>query len=155
MTPIRRILVPVDYTDHAIAVVRYAAELARMAKASLELLHVWECEPGVPADVTVRMADGSERKLASFVEEQAESGMSDFLKRLALPSDVSVNNHVSRGSSAKAIVQEAKQIGADMIVMGTSGRTGFEHVLLGSVAEKVLRNSTIPVLTIPLKGTKD
>ena len=59
---------------------------------------------------------------------------------------------VTTGDPADAIVSEAAQLGADLIVMGTHGRTGLQHVLLGSVAEKVVRHASCPVLTIRLRS---
>jgi nucleotide-binding universal stress UspA family protein len=149
MHPIKRLVVPVDYSKSAYDVLNFAADLARTLGASLLVLHVWECEPNLPATLTVVTPSGERRQLVSLVEEQAHSGMQAFLAGANLDG-IEVEQRVARGDAASAIVQEAAQAGADLIVMGTRGVKGVERWLLGSVAEKVLRASVVPVMTVPV-----
>lgn len=151
MKPIRRIAVPVDYSKGGQEVLSFAADLARKLGASLVVLHVWECEPNLPKSLTVQTPSGERRRLSSYVEEQAHSGMQSFLSEAKTLDGVEVESRVARGDAGTAIVQEAKRARADLIVMGTRGAKGVERWILGSVAEKVLRRSPLPVLTVPLE----
>jgi nucleotide-binding universal stress UspA family protein len=130
-------------------VLAYAAELASNTGAKVTVLHVWECEPNVPPELIVHGADGKPRRLSEYVEEQARSGMADFLAGCSLPPGLAVEERLARGASAQAVLDEARRSRADLIVMGTHGRSGFKHLILGSVAEKVIREAPVPVLTVP------
>ncbi|HEX9621681.1 MAG TPA: universal stress protein [Polyangiaceae bacterium] len=151
MKPIRRIVVPVDYSKGGQEVLGFAADLARGLKASLIVLHIWECEPNLPKSLMVQTPTGERRRLSSYVEEQAHSGMQSFLSQAKVLEGLDVESRVARGDAGTAIVQEAKRVRADLIVMGTRGTKGVERWILGSVAEKVLRRSPVPVLTVPVE----
>jgi nucleotide-binding universal stress UspA family protein len=75
--------------------------------------------------------------------------MADFLAGCSLPPGLAVEERLARGASAQAVLDEARRSRADLIVMGTHGRSGFKHLILGSVAEKVIREAPVPVLTVP------
>lgn len=145
-----KILVPVDYSDHSHAVVEQALKLARGLSGRVRILHVWETKPKVAAGVKVVTPEGRSAAVADLIREDAEGRMEAFVKTLTLPAEVQLKTLVLSGSSADAILKEAERGKYDLIVMGTKGRTGLDRLVLGSVAEKVLRTSKIPVLAVPL-----
>ena len=143
MTPIRQILCPVDLSDCSRRALEHAAALARAGQGNLTVLHVYSMLAAadvVPTldDVSVREVDPDllTRDLEAFVLPVA-AGLSLGL-RLRRADDV-----------RRAIVDEADTVGADLLVIGSHGRSGFERLLLGSTAERVVRKSTCPVLVVP------
>ncbi len=146
-----KILVPVDYSEHSAKVVRDALDLASKLSAELTVVHVWETQPRVSAQTKVTTPDGRTTTLAELIREEAEAAMKTFLAKVALPEGVSIKNKILSGAAADAIVKESERGGYGLIVMGTQARGGLGRLMLGSVAERVLRASEIPVLAIPLK----
>jgi universal stress protein A len=140
---ITRILVPIDFSRHADAAMRYALELARPFQAAVHLVNV--VEDPLAAGVW------SSEIYTADIEELQINLVRDAEKRLrgCVPPDAgTVTTEVRRGPAAKQILETAYERGADLIVMGTHGRTGLAHVVMGSVAEKVLRLASCPVLTL-------
>ena len=147
---ITNILVPVDFSPHAEYAFTYATRLAERFGAKLALLYVvddsfvtggWSSEiyvPNVPELMENLIAD-ADRRLATLKASAAALGLT-------------AETAVIRGRPAHAIVEHAKSGGFDLIVMGTHGRTGVSHVVMGSVAERVLRKAPCPVLTV--RGTE-
>jgi nucleotide-binding universal stress UspA family protein len=143
---ITKILVPVDFSPHAERAFHYATTLAHRLGATLSLLHVvedpfvtgaWSAEvyvPNVP-ELMDNLIKGAEGQLATLKESAAALG-------------VTADTAVITGTPAHAIVEHAKEGAFDLIVMGTHGRTGLSHVVMGSVAERVVRKATCPVLTL-------
>ncbi len=146
-----KILVPVDGSENSLRALDLAVELAGTAKANLELCAVVD---------TGRMAR------LSFGEPQLEGGAYEALNREAendLKSAVAraqtkgggaPDTVVACGDPATEIEAEAAKCGASMIVMGTHGRTGLQHLVMGSVAEGVVRHATVPVLVVPRRRDK-
>mgnify|MGYP003573234851 CR=1 FL=1 len=143
---IRRILVPVDFAATGQPVVKYAHELAQDRSATLRLLHVVGV-PVAPFDPAYGVA--ADPKMLLDLQSGAESALADIAGDL---DDTSVDTRVVTGSPSREIVKEARTWDADLIVIGTHGRTGLRHVFLGSVAENVVRLASCPVLTMRLKG---
>jgi nucleotide-binding universal stress UspA family protein len=146
--PVRRILVPVDFSDRSRVALANAREIASALGARLDLLHVVEdpppasfYEPGAtPAFVhRPRPVDSSLERLRSFHEKVPGP-------------DVEAGFHERRGRPARRIAAFAADHETDLIVIGTHGLTGVEHLLLGSVAEKVVRRAPCPVLTVKAFG---
>lgn len=143
---ISRILVPVDFSPHADRGFRYGAALAQRLGAKLALLHVVE-------DPFVTGAWNSEIVVAN-VPELLDNLMADAHRRLAMLKEsaaamgVTAESAVVTGRPSQAIIEHAIDGGFDLIVMGTHGRTGISHVVMGSVAERVLRKAPCPVLTV-------
>lgn len=148
----RRILVPVDYSEHSRASVHAAAELAKSVGATLDIVHVWDRPMYVPDAVMVRRPGEEQRSLTELIRDNAERDMSDFLASLALPEGVAVSHRLCSGEPAQKLVEEAKSGAYDLIVIGTHGRTGVLHLLLGSTAERLIRLSPVPVLVVPPKS---
>ena len=145
-----RILVPTDGSAGTRRAIDHALELARLHDATLHGLYV------------VNTAS-----YASFSMETAWEGIGDMLRdegqnavaelrSLAEDADVPIETAVLEGSPSREIVRYAEDEGCDLIVMGTHGRGGIDRLLLGSVAERVVRASAVPVLTVRVgSGARD
>jgi nucleotide-binding universal stress UspA family protein len=149
---ISRILVPVEYSEHCLRALGVAGAWAAKLGAELEVIHVWDRPTLVPEDVTVEHASGEKRSLFELIAENAEKEMSEFISGVSLPAGVKMTHHLESGEPASAILAAAESRGADLIVISTHGRRGFRHFLMGSVAEKIVRLSPVPVLTVPARS---
>jgi nucleotide-binding universal stress UspA family protein len=137
MLSIKKILVPTDYSDAAENALRYAIDLAEKIGAEIELVHAWQLS--AYASPSSELAKGMERDLSKDLEG---------LARRYSGHHVVIRRHLRMGPPYAEIIDAAKELGCDLIVMGTTGRTGLEHFLLGSVAERVVRMAECPVLTV-------
>ena len=143
MIAFRKILVPVDFSDHASRALDTAIELAKQADGRLHLVHSYPIAPVMLAPYEISMPLDLERS----VREAANKQLADLAERVR-KAGVPVETSTSAESPSEAIVHCAEKIGADLIVMGTRGLTGLKHVLLGSTAERTLRLAPCPVLTL-------
>ena len=143
---ITTILVPVDFSPHADRALRYATTLAQRLGAKLALLHVVE-DPFVSGAWSAEVSLPNVPELLETLIKGAESRLAT-LKASAAALGLAAETAVTTGRPAPAIVAHAKQCGVDLIVMGTHGRTGLSHVVMGSVAERVVRTAPCPVLTL-------
>jgi nucleotide-binding universal stress UspA family protein len=145
MTRITRILVPTDFSATADAALDYASVLAERFGASIELLHVLD-DPFV-ADGMAAEAYISESPVlrSAMLRDARERLRHRASAREGIPR---IETEVLFGHGARTIAEYAAERGIDLIVMGTHGRTGFAHLLLGSVAERLVRTSPCPVLTV-------
>jgi nucleotide-binding universal stress UspA family protein len=138
---LERILVPVDFSDCSLDAVEYAAVVAQQAKASLLLLHVLE-----PVSYGLDFTLGHSR-----TREQVRETWTKRLEELAASlrvRQVPVESQLRGGLPADSILDSARTLPCDLIVMGTHGRRGISHAFSGSVAEAVLRKALCPVLTV-------
>jgi nucleotide-binding universal stress UspA family protein len=142
---LHKILVPIDFSEHSKRALDEALDLAKSFGAELHLLHCYETFPigaaVAPYDYVVP------ESVARAVREGAQALLSEW-SRKAAGAEVKIHEHVTAGPPTVGIVELAKALGADLIVMGTRGRTGLKHVLLGSVAERTIRIAPCPVLTV-------
>jgi nucleotide-binding universal stress UspA family protein len=141
------ILVPYDFSSHSVVALQAAAELARAVSGRVHLLHVVE-EPSVtyPSIATGVVTEGG---IPVAVLEQARAALAEVGAEVKLEHQPVLPTRVVEASSAAVgIVAFAEEIAADLIVMGTHGRTGMGHAFLGSVAERTLRQAPCPVLTL-------
>ena len=146
MTGITRILVPTDFSATSDAALTYAKRLAEQFDASLHLLHAFE-DPFVTAAFAAEVYASVPQDLRQQLLREAEAHLDDRLtpeQRLRFRA----TTEIVSGTATRAIIQYAGAVGADLIVMGTHGRTGVAHVLLGSVAERLVRTASCPVLTV-------
>lgn len=146
MRPIKRILMATDFSAGAAVAATTAGQLARQLGATIDVVTAVDTSPlvecyGDVAFRTTRMAEII-RAARAQVEEFARQQFGDIDYRV----------HVRDGSVFLEIIRAAQDLGSDLIVMGTHGRTGLEHLLIGSTAEKVVRRSPIPVLTVRAGG---
>ena len=140
MKTVARILVATDFSDDSGTALAWGEELARRFEAEIVLLHVEE-----PLDRTPGYALDGER------HRVAEDELSRLVDRLA-ERGFRARGLLRNGSPFEQIVQTANTEPADMIVLGTHGRTGLSHLLMGSVAERVVRSAHCPVLTVRYAG---
>ena len=138
MLPLRTILHPTDFSANSEYAFRMACSLARDYRAKLVLAYV---EP-------VTMFVYGEAMVAPWVEED-DSATRRKLELLAdMTSGIPTETYMLEGNCADEILRVAKDAACDLIVMGTHGRSGLGRILMGSVAEEVLRNASCPVLTV-------
>jgi len=146
---IKKILVPVDYSDCSQAALEAAMGLAAKFGATVDVVHVWDRPPYVSDTVVVRSAGGEKRSLVDMIRENAQREMDEFVNAEKPPSGVSLTERLLSGEPASKLLEELGKREHDLVVVGTHGRTGLTHVLLGSVAERLVRLSPVPVLTVP------
>ena len=143
MREVKRILVAVDFSPHASKALDCAIELGKRFGAELHLLHCYQTNPiGVlpyqvasPVSFEREIVEAAQRHLAEWGAKVSGEGLQ-------------IEEHVTPRVPSEAIVELAREIAADLIVMGTRGQGGLSHVLLGSVAERTLRTAPCPVLTV-------
>ena len=139
----KKILCPTDFSEASQLAIRVAADLAARDKGELCLVHVVEVKPPRPPDPNFVMeVPEYERTLHADAQRQLDAVASSVEK-------VKVNTMVGHGDPGDEIVRIAQEEAADLIVMPTHGRTGLDHLMFGSVAEKVVRHAHRPVLTLP------
>lgn len=139
MLPIRTILHPTDFSEYSGTAFRLACSLARESGARLIALHV------MPAPVILT----GEGMMLPPPPAQDWDRMRKQLEQLAAPDPkVHLEHRLAQGDAGPEIVQAAQELHCDLIVIGTHGRTGLRRLLLGSVAEQVLRQAPCPVLTV-------
>ncbi|MGH7286921.1 MAG: universal stress protein [Myxococcota bacterium] len=145
MPPLRTILVPHDFSSHAQAAWARAEQLAWVSRATLHLLHVVHT-PFLHALTPLGVVPFS---MGPVVIEAASRTAHESLQWLADRSNCKVEVHVLEGPASYWICAHAERIGADLIVMGSSGRRGLARALLGSVTERTQRCAPCPVLVVP------
>jgi len=149
MSRFKKILVPIDFSPHSTAAFEAAVEIARSFDAKLHLLHCYQIQPGgispygiaIPANYFAEIRDAASQQLADWQEKH-------------VPAGISVDASMMSEAPSEAILTAATKIGADLIVMGTRGLSGFKHVMLGSVAERTVRLAPCPVMTVHAPDSK-
>jgi nucleotide-binding universal stress UspA family protein len=141
MTTFKHILVPTDFEPASKAALELAVSVARPFDAAVTLLHVWEVPVYPYMDFMVNST------LITNVEDAATQGLQSALEQLRkeMPTARAVLKH---GEPWRTILEAIGELKPDLVVIGTHGRHGVSHTVLGSVAEKVVRLSDVPVLTI-------
>lgn len=148
MNSFHNLLVPTDFSAHSDAAMQRGADLSRRYAAPLSLLYVFQpvsyaLPEGHALHTTVQMRemfDAFEKRLAQAKAEVERAGA------------VRVSTQLRIGPIAGEIIDFADVANVDLIVMGTHGRTGLSHLLMGSIAEKVARMAMCPVLTVRSPG---
>jgi nucleotide-binding universal stress UspA family protein len=148
---LRALLVPIDFSDCSRVALEHAEALAEKFGASLDLLHVWEIPPYIPPEAMVGVPGGTTQTLSNTARTHAEQQLRAFEAAVKQPTSRIRNSRLESGDPARTIVEIAEKEGYDLIVIGTHGRTGLGHLLMGSVAEKVLRRAHCPVFVVPGK----
>lgn len=152
MIRFRTLLLAHDFSPHAQAALEYAREVAALTGAKLHLVHsIVEPVIAYPAAV------GGIAPVASYGADlmaETRRAAEVSLAGIAGSLDGECECHVVSRAPATAICEAATKLGADLIVMGTHGRTGLAHVFLGSVAERTLRHAPCPVLVVPATGVE-
>jgi nucleotide-binding universal stress UspA family protein len=164
------VLVPTDFSEPANHALRYAIEEATLHQAKVTLLHVLPphtetdvyyvtgappvsgYNAGLDPDAGGRLGTYPPSQPTVVRHDQNEAALMQLQDLIPAAFHDTWQVEIAAGHPADTIVRVAQEHNADLIVMGTHGRTGLQHVLLGSVAEKVVRLASCPVLTIRYKG---
>jgi nucleotide-binding universal stress UspA family protein len=136
------ILVPTDFSPHSEKALEVAEKLVKLTGGKIHLLHCYKINVGgispygisIPEEFNRQVREAAEKKLEEVVREVAAEG-------------IEVEAHLTPRFPSEAVSDLAKELGADLIVMGTRGATGLKHIFLGSVAERTIRIAPCPVLT--------
>jgi universal stress protein A len=145
MSEFRKILVGIDFSEHSQRALDEAVGLAQQFGAEVTLFHCFELP--IPAFGRHPSATVPPESYVDAVREAALQSIR-LWGEMAKEKGVRVKEEISAGFAANEIAVLAEKIRADLIVIGTRGRTGFKHVLLGSVAERTIRLAPCPVLTV-------
>lgn len=148
MMDIRRILVPCDFSEYSEKALTWALAMAERWRSHVLLLHV------IPRPAYPPMLMGSYFNVAEFeasLQADAESRAKEIVTRSG-NKPIQIDTQVVIGEPFHDICRIAEQEKVDLIVMGSHGRTGLSHVLLGSVAERVVRHAPCPVLVVGKKA---
>jgi len=138
-----RILVPIDMSVFSVAALQYAEDIAEHFGAEIVVLHIAEED-----DLAARIPKKEKEQMTT---KEIDQRLKSTIAHMLLDHNVvtqSMRIEIRHGSPAQEIVNAAPDLHADLIVMCTHGRSGVSHILMGSVAEKVVRNATCPVLTL-------
>ncbi len=143
MTQFAKILVPVDFSDHSNAAQEIAVEIAKTFSAKIWLLHCYQLHPGGVSPYGIAAPASYQDDVREAVMHQLRESQ-EKIEAEGVPAETSVSSEFP----PQAIIEMAEDIGADLIVMGTRGLTGFKHLMLGSVAERTVRLAPCPVLIV-------
>jgi nucleotide-binding universal stress UspA family protein len=143
MTTPKRILVPTDFSEPSAAALDYAVALGQKLGATVHVVHSFELPiVGFPdgmltitSEMASRIIDAAQTALAKIVATYDKRG-------------VKLETSLEQADPREGVLQAARKLGADLIVMGTHGRRGLSRALIGSVTESVVRTSPVPVLTV-------
>jgi len=151
MSFIDKILFPTDFSETSEYAMEYAVNFAKAFDAELEIVHILFDDSAL---VSSHMLHGAFRNLSTDLEKGAKEQLQNFLDKYPKLSEINFSSKLLKGTPFLEIINEARNFEADMIVIGTHGRTGIEHVLFGSTAENVVRKAPCPVFTVRLEGKK-
>ena len=148
MSSIQRILVPIDFSENASHALEWAIDFARDLGAEIDLLHAYATSPNLgvygvdlPGTLEEDVRRAAQKQLAAVAHDVAAKG-------------IRVREHLAREDPSVAIAEQAQMLGSDLIVMGTRGLGGFQHLLLGSVTERTIRHAPCPVLSVKATAPK-
>lgn len=149
-TDIKKVLVPIDFSDYSKSALKYAAEFAQ--KFSAEMFLVYVVEPVIyPPDFSMGQIAIPSVNAEWDIKAKEEL---DKLAASEIPDTVKVKAIIKTGKPFLEIIETAADENVDIIIIATHGHSGMEHILFGSTAEKVVRKAPCPVLTLrePIKG---
>ena len=150
MKPFEKILTAIDFSESSDFAFEYALTLARQFEAELTIMHVIN----EPVDLRgFYVPHISFEQLEKEIEEGAEKMMEKFCQT-KMGDFTRYTTAVVAGIPYEEILRKAEETGASLIVLGTHGRTGIDHLIFGSTAERVVRSAACPVLTIRLPVTE-
>jgi nucleotide-binding universal stress UspA family protein len=143
---IRKIILATDFSEASQDAIRHAVWMAQSLKAELKLLHVFE-PSGWMVPSPYYYTPGFEQWVDASLEKTRQKGK-ESLDELAESLDMQVETIFAEGRTGKVIVRVAAEHNADLLILGTHGYTGWNHLTLGSIAEFVVRHASCPVLTV-------
>ncbi|MBF0454281.1 MAG: universal stress protein [Magnetococcales bacterium] len=152
-----KVLIPIDFSDDSQAAMDEGVILAKMLGAEATIIHIIHdslIEPGIYFDKKKK-----KKKLLNQIDEAAQEKLAEYLQengviKKAKELGVKLDAHCRRGLPAAQIIRAIEKKDYGLIVMGSSGRTGLSNILLGSVAERVVQQSPVPVLVVKKKNKK-
>jgi len=143
MAKITTVLCPIDFSDTSLAALDYGVDLAGTLGAQVHVLHAYQLP-------VYALPDGALMASPEYISDLSNKLQAELDKVVDARQDrgVRLQGHLVEGLPHDEVNRMAGDLGADLIVMGTHGRSGLGHLLLGSVAEKVVRSAEVPVLTV-------
>ncbi len=152
MLPFKKILSPTDFSEPSIRALRVAVELAQSFSAEIILIHVVSPIPVATGPVVAQGLDTEEylERMLAYARESLDRVVSDLV-----PENLNTRTLVFTGNPGDEIGRAAKDEGADLIVIASHGLTGWRRFIFGSVAERVVRFSPCPVLTVPAEEREE
>ncbi|HIQ38746.1 MAG TPA: universal stress protein [Methanothermococcus okinawensis] len=145
----RKILIPTDNSKVSIEAARHGLEIAKLMNSKVYVIYVVDIMPfvGLPTE-------GFWETMKEVLEEEGKEAFKK-IEDMAKEIGIDITTEILEGSPAKEIVEYAEKKGVDLIVMGTSGKSGIDKLLLGSVAEKVSKKAQCPVLLVKMIREKE
>jgi nucleotide-binding universal stress UspA family protein len=134
---LKKILVTTDLSPFSLAALEYAVSFGMLYTSRLYLLYVYEGKEG----------HHGKESAGVHTEDEAHAALEEFV-RMNVPAQTRLTTAVRKGTPAEEIKRFAQEEGIDLIVMASHGRTGLRHMVMGSVAERVVRLCSMPVLTV-------
>ncbi len=144
MFPLKKILCPIDFSEHSLTALKIADEMAKAFHAELFLVHIITPIPSVPTPPHPLVFDIP--KYQDSLEINSKKSLEDIAKN-RISSGIKVHRIVALGDPSTEIIKIADENDVNLIVVATHGRTGLKHMIFGSVAEKIIRHASCPVLT--------
>ncbi|HYQ46604.1 MAG TPA: universal stress protein [Polyangiaceae bacterium] len=148
MLSLRKILVPIDLSPAGTRVLAQAHDFAQQFSATIDLLHVWVPPAMLAPEALITGVGTTEQPFLEWLSNSAREHLDKFATEAAKNGITIANSYCELGDPASSIVERAAGGGYDLLVLGTHGRTGLSHALMGSVAEKVVRRAPCAVLTV-------
>jgi nucleotide-binding universal stress UspA family protein len=144
MLKIKKILCPIDFSEPSLKGLEVGVDLATLFKAKLDVVYVLPILPATAKDANLQFAIPEyERMIHIDAEQQLQAVVSQRVSK-----NLKTRTLIGHGNPAHEIVRLAQEEKADLIVIATHGHTGFHHLVVGSVAEKVIRLAPCPVLAV-------
>lgn len=155
---ITKILIAIDDNKFSENAAAYGFDLARLSGAEVGMAHIVEpiiFPTGSSDALTATPFEGSAIADPELINAQAASSENIIEKTIKkFAGDIKVTHFTEYGSTSEGILNCSREFGADLIVLGTHSRSGFERLLMGSTAEHVVRHSEVPVLVVPFKESE-
>ena len=144
----KRVMLPIDFSDHSDRAAQYAAWFAATSQGTVHLVHV----VANPADPLYEPQEVPNWVMIDHANQKAQQLLEAAAQR-CLPAGCRRELHVLAGDPREKVIAAAKDIGADLVVISTHGRSGVVHLVMGSVAEYVVRHSECPVFIVHREAT--
>ena len=148
MLSMRKILVPIDLSPAGTRLLEQAQEFAARFSATIDLLYVWTPPAMLAPEALITGVGAAEQPFLQWLGNSAREHLDAFKNQAESAGIAIAHSYCELGDPASAIIEQAKSGGYDLLIMGTHGRTGLSHALMGSVAEKVVRRAPCAVLTV-------
>ena len=147
--PYKKILIPTDNSKVSIEAAKQGLEIAKLMNSKVYVIYVVDIMPfvGLPTE-------GFWESMKEILEEEGKEAFNK-IESIAKEFDISIVSEILEGNPAKEIVEYANKKNMNLIAMGTSGKSGIDKLLLGSVAEKVSKRAQCPILLVKMKEKKD